>query len=102
MGWAKLLLLGFRGVYPELVEGSHSCTAGNSIVLLKISCSFVGRLSHLPSLHSNNEINYIKPRNMSSLLAGAFGERKPGIVLSVRLGLFKNSIGHSVNLCSFT
>jgi len=31
---AVLLLLGFCVVYPELVEGSHSCTFSNSIVHL--------------------------------------------------------------------
>lgn len=44
---------------------------------------------------------YVCPRNISSLLDGAFGERKSGIVVDVRLGLCKNSTGHSVSLCSF-
>ena len=49
-----------------------------------------------------NDLLYTKPRKMSSLFAGAFGEKKSGIVFSVRLGLFNNSTSHSVNRCSFT
>src|SRR6185437_4878925 len=45
---------------------------------------------------------YASPRNISSLLPGALGEIKLGIVSAFLLGRLRNSTGHSVNLCSFT
>lgn len=42
------------------------------------------------------------PLRISSLFSGAFGAKKSGIVLSVLLGLFKNSTCHSAILLSFT
>ena len=51
---------------------------------------------HMYDYRVYQDLGLARPRSMSSLLAGAFGERKSGIVFCVRRGRLRNSTGHSV------